>query len=55
MGTHDVMQMLIEVERALQKRDYGTAFAALIEAEDRLLRVERESLARQDQIVHKCA
>jgi hypothetical protein len=51
----EVMQMLIEIEKALRKRDYSTAFAALFEAETRLLRLERESIARQSRNLKRAA
>lgn len=55
METNEVMQMLIEVEKALRKRDFSTAFAALFEAETRLLRFEREAIARQSKVLRRAA
>lgn len=49
MDTREVMQMLIEVERALQRHDCAAAYEGVLEAENELLLLEREFLSQQSQ------
>ncbi len=55
MDTREVMQMLIEVERALLRHDCGAAYVAVLDAESRLVRLEQEFLTRQEGLVRKAA
>jgi hypothetical protein len=55
MTTQTILEKLLEIERALLQRDCLAAHTHLMEAQDQLLRLEREMIERQAEKVRQAA
>ncbi|HTX41704.1 MAG TPA: hypothetical protein VMD25_07735 [Acidobacteriaceae bacterium] len=49
------MEILVEIERALQRTNYGAARSLVMEAEDFVLQSEREMIHRQAEKLRQAA
>lgn len=55
METGILMGLMLEMEKLLQHKDCATAYTILLEAEECLLRMQREALAVQAEILRRVA
>jgi len=55
MNTSTLMEILVEIERALQRTNYGAARSLVMEAEDFVLQSEREMIHRQAEKLRQAA
>jgi hypothetical protein len=55
MDVCEIIHMLVEAERALQRHDCATAYAAVLDAESKPLCLERDFLASRDRNLRKTA